>query len=42
MVETNMKGYSNGEEIEYKPKANYIGFSAEVGKEIGINVSILS
>ena len=33
-----MTGYSNGQQIEYKPKANYIGFSAEVGKEIGINV----
>jgi len=39
MVETKMKGYNNGEEIEYKPKANYVGFSAEVGKEIDINVS---
>jgi outer membrane autotransporter protein len=39
MVETNMKGYSNGQEIEYKPKANYVGFSGEVGKEIDINVS---
>jgi outer membrane autotransporter protein len=40
MIDLNMTSYSRqDDEINYKPKANYIGFSGEFGKEFEFDVS---
>jgi len=40
MIDLNMTSYSREDDaIEYKPKANYIGFSGEFGKEFEIDIN---
>ena len=40
MIDLKMTSYSNADEaIGYKPKANYIGFSGEFGKEVEIDIN---